>query len=92
MCKRESKQVRASRLTLNQLPLLSDFSWLPLHLPCCTCRVYFHKTTDSETDYLVDHSIIMYLIDPAGEFVTFYGKNFTAQQLADSIMQHIRKW
>lgn len=55
-------------------------------------RVYFHKTGDSETDYLVDHSIIMYLIDPAGEFVTFYGKNFTARQLADSIMQHIAKW
>jgi protein SCO1/2 len=54
--------------------------------------VYFHKTGDSETDYLVDHSIIMYLIDPAGEFVTFYGKNFTARQLSDSIMQHIAKW
>jgi cytochrome oxidase Cu insertion factor (SCO1/SenC/PrrC family) len=36
--------------------------------------VYFHKTGDSDTDYLVDHSIIMYLIDPAGDFVTFYGK------------------
>lgn len=38
------------------------------------CRVYFHKTGDSDTDYLVDHSIIMYLIDPAGDFVTFYGE------------------
>jgi protein SCO1/2 len=37
-------------------------------------RVYFHKTGDSDTDYLVDHSIIMYLIDPAGDFVTFYGE------------------
>jgi hypothetical protein len=27
----------------------------------------------------------MYLMDPQGDFVTFYGKNFTAQQLADSI-------
>eukprot|EP00879_Flechtneria_rotunda_P004816 GHRR01005089.1.p1 GENE.GHRR01005089.1~~GHRR01005089.1.p1 ORF type:complete len:313 (+),score=96.78 GHRR01005089.1:264-1202(+) len=55
-------------------------------------RVYFHKSGDSDTDYLIDHSIIMYLIDPAGEFVTFYGKNFTAEQLADSIGQHICKW
>jgi hypothetical protein len=39
----------------------------------------------------VDHSIITYLIDPDGEFVTFYGKNFTAQQLADSISEHVRK-
>jgi protein SCO1/2 len=55
-------------------------------------RVYFHKTSDDDKDYLVDHSIIMYLMDPAGEFLTFYGKNFTAQQLADSICQHIANW
>lgn len=36
-------------------------------------QVYFHKTSDDPDDYLVDHSIITYLIDPAGEFVTFYG-------------------
>jgi protein SCO1/2 len=30
-------------------------------------RVYFSKTGDSKTDYLVDHSIIHYLINPAGE-------------------------
>jgi len=29
-------------------------------------RVYFNKTSDSADDYLVDHSIIMYLLDPAG--------------------------
>jgi cytochrome oxidase Cu insertion factor (SCO1/SenC/PrrC family) len=28
--------------------------------------VYFNKTSDSADDYLVDHSIIMYLLDPAG--------------------------
>lgn len=30
-------------------------------------RVYFSKTGDSKTDYLVDHSIIHYLINPAGK-------------------------
>ena len=30
-------------------------------------RVYFSKTGESSTDYLVDHSIIHYFIDPAGE-------------------------
>jgi protein SCO1/2 len=43
-------------------------------------------------DYLVDHSIITYLIDPKGEFVTFYGKNFDAKQLADSIGGHVMAW
>lgn len=36
--------------------------------------MYYNKTGDANsTDYLVDHSIIHYLIDPDGEFVTFYG-------------------
>jgi protein SCO1 len=55
-------------------------------------RVYYSKAEDSGPDYLVDHSIIMYLIDPAGEFVTFYGKNFTAEQIARSVAQHIARW
>lgn len=55
-------------------------------------RVYFSKTQDSPDDYLVDHSIIMYLTDPDGEFVTFYGKNFTAEQLASSIWEKVVDW
>jgi protein SCO1/2 len=55
-------------------------------------RVYYSKTTDSEDDYLVDHSIIMYLVDPEGEFVTFYGKNFTAEQLAGNIWDKVVGW
>lgn len=55
-------------------------------------RVYYTKTDDSSEDYLVDHSIIMYLIDPEGKFVTFYGKNFTAEQLAESMEQHVKTW
>jgi protein SCO1 len=55
-------------------------------------RVYYHKTDEGSKDYLVDHSIIMYLMDPNGEFVTFYGKNYTMEQLSDSIAEHITKW
>lgn len=55
-------------------------------------RVYYHKTTDSDKDYLVDHSIIMYLLSPEGEFVTFYGKNFTVEQLSASIAENVAKW
>ena len=54
-------------------------------------RVYYSKTNEDK-DYLVDHSIIMYLVDPAGEFVTFYGKNYSADELATSMRQHIREW
>ena len=54
-------------------------------------RVYFTKTDDTE-DYLVDHSIIMYLIDPTGHFVSFYGKNHTAEQLTSAVGQQIDSW
>lgn len=55
-------------------------------------RVYYSKTADSATDYLVDHSIITYLIDPQGAFVTFYGKNWEMDDLADSIARHVKSW
>ena len=54
-------------------------------------RVYHSKTSDDK-DYLVDHSIIMYLLNPEGEFVTFYGKNFEAPELAKSIKAHVLAW
>jgi len=55
-------------------------------------RVYYHKTDEGAGDYLVDHSIIMYLLNPEAEFVTFYGKNFTAEALAASMAEHVGEW
>ena len=40
----------------------------------------------------MDHSIIMYLVNPDGEFVTFYGKNFDAPTLAKSLQGHLASW
>jgi protein SCO1/2 len=62
-------------------------------------RVYFTKAGVSEMtgsrdddkqqdeDYLIDHSIITYLLDKEGSFVTFYGKNYTDEEMAASITQ-----
>lgn len=33
-----------------------------------------------------------YLLDPNAQFMTFYGKNFTAEQLAESIIKHMKNW
>lgn len=49
-------------------------------------RVYYNegfKATDD--DYLIDHSIIHYLIGPTGEFIDFFGKNMSAKEIASRI-------
>ena len=35
---------------------------------------------------MVDHSIITYLLDPQGNFVTFFGKNMTAPEVAKALV------
>ena len=42
-------------------------------------RVYFSKTEEHEDDedYLVDHSIVIYLIAPNGEFLDFFTQRTT---------------
>lgn len=38
----------------------------------------------------MDHSIITYLLNPQGEFVTFFGKNMMAAEVAESLEKHLR--
>ncbi|EPS59974.1 hypothetical protein M569_14830, partial [Genlisea aurea] len=52
-------------------------------------RVYYMKTEDEGSDYLVDHSIVMYLMDPKMEFVKFFGKNYDDNSLADGVIAEI---
>lgn len=32
------------------------------------------------------------LLHPQGKFVTFYGKNFTADEMARNISDHVKRW
>eukprot|EP00741_Cyanophora_paradoxa_P014470 tig00020801_g13955.t1 len=54
-------------------------------------RVYFSKGEVVGEDYLVDHSIIMYLVDPEGNFKEYFGKSYTAPQMASKIAYLIRQ-
>lgn len=49
-------------------------------------------TKDKDDDYLIDHSIITYLSDPDGNFVTFYGKNYSGEEMAASVAGHVEAW
>ncbi|XP_057801227.1 protein SCO1 homolog 1, mitochondrial [Salvia miltiorrhiza] len=54
-------------------------------------RVYYMKTEEEGSDYLVDHSIVMYLMDPDMQFVKFFGKNLDDASLADGVIREIKQ-
>ncbi|CAG8562290.1 7229_t:CDS:2, partial [Ambispora gerdemannii] len=57
-------------------------------------RVYFSRPPQVKEgeDYLVDHSIFFYLMDPNGEFVAVYGKQATAEEIIEGIKGHIKEF
>ncbi|XVE76571.1 hypothetical protein DITRI_Ditri12bG0184200 [Diplodiscus trichospermus] len=54
-------------------------------------HVYYMKTAEEDSDYLVDHSIVMYLMDPNMEFLKFFGKNNDVDSLTDGVIKEINQ-
>lgn len=53
-------------------------------------RVYYSiGPSDDPMDYLVDHTIIMYLVDPEGNFREYFGQNRTTEEISHSIANHM---
>ena len=49
-------------------------------------RVYFSKVNEDEDDeYLVDHSIVVYLISPEGVFLDFFTQRMQVADIIDRI-------
>ena len=57
---------------------------------CKHYRVYFSQGPKVGGDYIVDHAIIMYLINPNGDFVDYYGRNKNAKEVSNAIEQHMK--
>ncbi|KAK0395897.1 hypothetical protein QR680_001478 [Steinernema hermaphroditum] len=57
-----------------------------------TFRVYHSQgPKTAEDDYIVDHTVIMYLIDPDGHFHDYYGQNRKDTEIANVIKMKVLK-
>ncbi|EJP65700.1 Protein SCO1, mitochondrial [Beauveria bassiana] len=61
---------------------------------CKKYRVYFSTPQNVKPgqDYLVDHSIYFYLMDPDGDFVEALGRQHSPDEGAKLILDHMRDW
>jgi len=61
---------------------------------CKAYRVYFSTPpkADPNGDYLVDHSIYVYLMDPEGQFQEAFGQSVTADEVVGKIHEAVEEW
>ena len=61
---------------------------------CKSYRVYFSTPpgADPAGDYLVDHSIFFYLMDPEGRFVDAFGRSVGPEETKAKVMAFIKQW
>jgi len=69
-------------------------TWEQIKAVCKLYRVYFSTPQGIEKgkDYLVDHSIYFYLMDPEGDFIEAIGRTHSAENGARIIAEHMGDW
>ncbi|MCJ1397605.1 Cu-binding protein [Xylographa trunciseda] len=69
-------------------------TWEQIKAVCKMYRVYFSTPEGVKPgmDYLVDHSIYFYLMDPEGDFVEAIGRTHSAEKAAKIISEHMSDW
>ncbi|NWI61884.1 SCO2 protein, partial [Calyptomena viridis] len=56
-------------------------------------RVYVSAgPPDADGDYVVDHSVLTFLVGPDGLFRDYYGRSRTAEEVAESVRRHMETY
>ncbi|KAL8796794.1 MAG: hypothetical protein Q9195_000877 [Heterodermia aff. obscurata] len=69
-------------------------TWQQIKDVCKKYRVYFSTPEGAKPgmDYLVDHSIYFYLMDPEGDFIEAIGRQHSPETAARIIKEHMGDW
>jgi len=94
------EQVRRYALDFHPRLVALTGPYADIKAMCKVYRVYFSSPPPTEgadksaqaEDYLVDHSIYFYLMDPEGRFVQAFGKSSTAEDVTQRVEEEIAKW
>ena len=54
------------------------------------CNIQANEQENDEDDYLVDHSIVLYLISPDGEFLDFFTQRMTVKDVVGKIDKYMK--
>ncbi|VDQ10662.1 unnamed protein product [Trichobilharzia regenti] len=56
-------------------------------------RIYYSAgPKDADGDYIVDHTVVMYLLDPKGKFSDYYGQVKPVQEIVRSIVDKMNAY
>jgi protein SCO1/2 len=61
---------------------------------CKSYRIYYSipdATAKQTSDYLIDHSIAIFLFDPNGNFVDFFGNRYDENEITEKTLSYMKK-
>ncbi|KAG8346970.1 putative SCO1 SenC [Trypanosoma vivax] len=62
---------------------------------CKSYRIYYSLPSEEATvedDYLIDHSIAIFLFDPKGRFVDFFGSRYDEHEIAERVLTYMKRF